>query len=177
MQWNGGTLQSAAGSPANTPLSLPNAITLNNSVVSFAGPSPFLLSGILTLNGLNDVVQVGAPAAGNSGVVNFYGQVVGSGNLTKTGVGTLLLTNTLGGPSTYTGVTTIAGGIVNVQSTSGLGASSSVVVANGASLQLQTPGAMTINRTLTLNGSGVGGNGATAESIFGNIALMPAVSC
>ena len=170
VQWNGGTLQSAAGSSANTPFALPNAITFNNSVVSVAGPSPILLSGILTLNGLNDVVQVGAPAAGNSGVVNFYGQVVGSANLTKTGAGTLLLTNTLGGASTYTGATTIAAGIVNVQSTSGLGASSSVVVANGASLQLQTPGAMTISRPLTLNGSGVSGNGAL-ESIFGNIAL------
>ena len=120
--WNGGTLQAAAGSPANTPLALPNAITFNNSVVNVAGPSPLLFSGILTLNGLNDVVQVSAPGSGNSGVANFYGQVVGFANLTKAGAGTLQLTNTLGGSAnTYTGATTVVAGILNVQSTTGLG--------------------------------------------------------
>ena len=120
--WNGGTLQAPAASPANTPLTLSNPITLNNSVVSVAGPSPILLEGIVTLSGSNNVVQVPLPAAGTAGIVNFYGQVIGTGNLTTTGAGTLLLTDTLGGANTYSGTTIIVGGIVNVQSSSGLGA-------------------------------------------------------
>ena len=51
-----------------------------------------------------------------------------------------------------------------------------MTVANGASLQLQTPTAtMTVNQAIVLNGSGVAGNGAL-ESVFGNISLTGSVT-
>src|SRR5262249_39178941 len=87
----------------------------------------------------------------------------------KLGAGTLFLTNSYGsGGSTYTGQTTIAGGALNVQSGTALGASSNVIVATGA-LQLQSAanlGGFTMSRPLFLYGSGMGSNGAL-ENVFG----------
>ncbi|MFI5356066.1 MAG: beta strand repeat-containing protein, partial [Opitutales bacterium] len=84
-------------------------------------------------------------------------------SLAKTGTGTMVLTAT----NDYKGVTDIQQGILNIQNGSALGGTSSAVgaldngtvVENGAQLQLQ--GGITVgNETLTLNGTGVGSNGA-----------------
>ena len=168
----GGTFQVASTFPANTPLSLSNAVTFNNSAVTFAGPNSVIFSGIVTLSGTNNQIAVVGATGGNAGVATFSGQIINgatAGNLTKQGAGTLFLTNTVVAASNYSGQTTIAGGILNIQT--GLpSTTTTLVVAGGATLQLQGNLAVaqgfTLARPLFLNGSGVGGNGAL-ESVFG----------
>src|SRR5262249_53290858 len=104
-------------------------------------------------------------------------QVTGAGGLTKQGAGTLSLSNAVGAASNYTGQTTVAGGILNAQSSTAVGTSSSVAVAGGATLQVQNAGAATgtVARPLVLNGGGVGGNGAL-ENVFGAVTVTGAIT-
>jgi len=90
---------------------------------------------------------VSAPLIGGSGTA---GGVAGSG-IIKTGVGTMILSGT----NTYSGGTTVSAGALNIQSNSGLGASSGVLVAAGAALQLQGTISTTTASPLTLSGTGV----------------------
>ncbi len=167
----GGTIQAATTFLANTTLTLANVVTFNNSTVVLGGPNPLIFSGIVTLNGTNNLLTVPGATGGNAGTVTFSDQIINgatAGNLSKLGAGTLFLTNALGAASTYTGQTTIAGGILNAQNAQSgvsapLGVSANVVVASGASLQLQglqsvangaaAPG-ITFSRPLFLYGSG-----------------------
>jgi hypothetical protein len=97
----GGTLQAASSFPTSTSLTLPNAVTFNNSAVTFAGANPLVFSGTVTLNGANELLTIG-----NTGGTTFSGQLVGAGGLTELGAGTLILTNALGNVSTFTGPAT-----------------------------------------------------------------------
>src|SRR5207248_2239798 len=76
--------------------------------------------------------------------------------LTKAGAGTLVLT----GANTYSGLTTVSAGILNIQNGSALGGTAAgTTVSSGATLQLQnniTVGA----EALTLSGTGASGIGA-----------------
>src|SRR5262249_35297080 len=108
-----GTLQAAASFPANTTLTLANAVTFTNSVATFAGANPILFNGggttgggYVTLGGTNNLISVV-----NTGGTILAGQVINgatAGNLSKLGSGTLFLTNSYGsGASTFTGQTTV----------------------------------------------------------------------
>ncbi len=150
-----GTMQGASTLPAGTTLTVTNPVSLTNSMVSFAGTVPLIFSGTVTLNGFTDVVSAAIAGGGTT----FSGMVTGAANLTKQGTGTLYLTNAQGFISNYTGQTNINAGIVNVQSSSALGASSSVVVANGATLQTQQKAVPVNNvQTVTITGLPTGGN-------------------
>ena len=91
-------------------------------------------------------------------LVRFAGAITGSGDLTKTGAGTLALSGT----SDYTGKTLINGGIISARAGGTLGAGGSFAsgteVAAGAKLELDpsTTGGSGVNTTwteyLTLNG-------------------------
>ncbi len=84
------------------------------------------------------------------------GALAGTGALVKNGAGSLILTAS----NTYTGATTINEGAINLQNNRGLGATNGgTTVASGAALELQGNISVT-NETLTLAGTGVGGNGA-----------------
>ncbi len=79
-----------------------------------------------------------------------------SGTLTKDSAGTL----TLAGDNTYTGLTTISAGVVNIQHANALGTTpNGTTVSSGATLQIQG-GITTGAEPLSLDGTGVGGNGA-----------------
>src|SRR5206468_2636672 len=100
------------------------------------------------------------------------GGISGPGVLTKAGPGTLVF---LGGNS-YTGATTVAAGILNVQSAGALGMpTAGVSVSSGASLQLQTITSGTISvgggKTLSLAGTGFG-NSAIQTGALGQGALV-----
>ena len=98
--------------------------------------------------------------AGGDNTSTLFSGVIqnGSGTMsfTKTGTGTL----TFSGVNTYSGLTTVNAGTLNVQSASALGTTAGgTTVASGATLQLQ--GGISIGaEPLTLNGTGVSGFGA-----------------
>ncbi|WP_009964726.1 beta strand repeat-containing protein [Verrucomicrobium spinosum] len=143
------------------------------------------ISGAFTANGLMNVgggqlsfsngVTIGAANelvlnAANGGIT--LAGVVGNNGanasaLTKTGSGTV----TLGAVNTYTGVTVINEGTMKISAsaatsssaTSALGdAAAGTVVASGATLDLN--GQMLAKEVITINGAGVGGNGALVNT-------------
>lgn len=86
------------------------------------------------------------------------------GVVTKNGTGTL----TLSGNNSYSGNTNINGGTIKIGSPTALGfggqatAAASTVVASGFTLDLN--GVVGVNESITLNGTGIGGNGALINS-------------
>ena len=132
------------------------AVTLNGAttIQSDAGTLTFNTAATsitatnqnLTIEGAGSVTISGATA----------GIAIGSGTLTKNDAGTLTLT----GPSSYTGATSITGGVVNIQNATSLGTvAGGVAVSSGAALEIQ--GTITVGaEALGLNGTGISGNGA-----------------
>jgi autotransporter-associated beta strand protein len=94
------------------------------------------------------------------------GVISGSGALTRNGTNSTL---TLTGSNTYTGITTVSGNsILNIQNNTALGGTANgTTVASGSALQLQNNITIT-GETLTLNGSGPGGNTGILRNISGN---------
>ncbi|QIF00407.1 PEP-CTERM sorting domain-containing protein [Roseimicrobium sp. ORNL1] len=89
--------------------------------------------------------------------------ITGTGSLTKTGAGTLVLSAV----NTYTGLTTVSAGILNVQSNNALGtADAGTVVASGTTLQVQ--GNIDLGaEALTLSGTGVAGQAGALVNVSG----------
>src|SRR4051812_16655761 len=107
-------------------------------------------------------------AGDGAGVATLSGAITaGGGNrdysITKTGASTF----TLSGANTYGGLTTVSGGVLNIQNSNALGSTVAGTIVNaGAALQLQ--GGISVgNEALTLNGSGVATDGAL-RNISGN---------
>ena len=102
----------------------------------------------LTGNGTIDV--------SSSNTMTFDGIITDSGNLTKSGSGTLVL----GGANQNDGIITVNAGTLEISDQYSLGSSSGgTVVADGASLKITD--AITIaNENLTLNGNGISNSGA-----------------
>lgn len=114
----------------------------------------------LTGNGTIDVTS--------SNTMTFDGIITDSGNLTKSGSGTLVL----GGANQNDGTITVNAGILEISDQYSLGSSSGgTVVADGASLKITD--AITITgESLTLNGNGVSNGGALqAANTSGTITL------
>ena len=140
-----------------------------------------------TLNALNSITTGGGAGSVNLGATtltvggattagSFGGVITGTGGLTKTGVSTQTLT----GFSTYTGVTTISGGVlsasrlanVNTASSIGMGSvsgSAADLVLNGGTLQYSAAGDASTNRLFTLGAAGaIDGSGTgPAPGSFG----------
>ena len=160
-----GALQSSAA------VTLPNTTTVGvaNGISSITLGSSgnmnalILGNGTMTLTGLNAILNV----PGSTGSIYITGVIAGATatTLTKTGAGTLSLYNA----NTYVGTTMINQGIVNLQDATGLGpaASSQVVVANGATLQLEDVAVGA--KPLLLSGNGAG-NGALENYLSGGVA-------
>ncbi len=129
------------------------------------------LSGAGTVDLRTNIFTVGDAASTTfSGVITDEATV--SGRIVKQGTGTLTLT----GANTYGGLTTINAGAINIQNNTALGTSGTgATVASGAALEMQGNITST-GQGLTLNGTGVGTNGALrnvsgANTWAGNIAL------
>lgn len=91
--------------------------------------------------------------AGNFNSV-ITGNLGGTGGFTKSGAGT----NYLSGTNTYSGVTLVSAGVLNLQNNSALG-TASATVSSGAQLQLQGGIAVTSN-PVTISGTGIASSGA-----------------
>jgi autotransporter-associated beta strand protein len=140
-------------------------------------PSITLQSGAGGLSGSGNVTaQFGgaAPASINitqGGNSSYAGVLAGTNTvLVKGGAGTL----TLAGASTYTGQTTIQGGVLRAQNSAAFG-TGSVVINAGAAVELA--GGITLANNFTSMGTGVGLGGALrnvsgANTITGSVALQ-----
>ena len=104
----------------------------------------------------------------NSGVYNVATAqtesryLTGSGNLAKTGNGTLTISGTT---NNFTGTVGITNGAIRATASDALGSSTGVTVQSGAALEYA--GGITVNRNLTINSTGVSGAGAL-RNISGN---------
>src|SRR5205085_8990463 len=107
---------------------------------TLAATNSFPTSRTLTLGGGTDTVDV---AAGFT--LTAAGLVTGAGTLTKTGGGTLVLSDA---GNNYSGGTTISGGVVSVGVDGDLGAAAGVTLNGGT---LATTADLMTARTLTVS--------------------------
>ncbi|NBX65852.1 MAG: hypothetical protein EBQ96_02535 [Proteobacteria bacterium] len=157
--YSGGTTVSGGTVAVGTDSSLGNtsgALTLNSGTLQY--DTGFTSTRNMSLGAGNGTVNTNGNNATISGVVS------GAGALTKTGAGTL----TVSGTNTYAGGTTVTGGTLNVSADNNLGAASTGLTLDGATLQYGT--GFTSNRTVTLGaGNGIidtNGQSATISGVL-----------
>ena len=137
------------------PTVLTNNVTVNNGAIigstdNTGGNSS--ISGTVTLSGsstINNTVDFG-----------ISGVIAGSGNYTKTGIGTL----TVSGNNTYSGTTTVNTGVLRLNSSTALGAiAGTTTVSAGASLDLNGVN-YSLAEPITINGGGYSSTGVILNS-------------
>jgi outer membrane autotransporter protein len=160
------------GTGASIDISLLDNTVSGTTLGSIAGNGTILLgSKNLTVGSNNNSTLF-------SGIISDGGEGGGAGgSLTKVGTGTLILT----GQNTYTGLTTVSAGILNIQDGSALGATTTgTIVSSGATLRLQG-GISVATEALTISGAGAAGqNGAlvnvSGTNNYGGLLTLGAVS-
>ena len=165
-------------------LSLGHNLALQNSALDTTGlsgsaPTVTFATTTPSLGGLNGSVNLAAAISSGYGSVTALTLNPGAGNpsyagtiadgasgmtLTKSGAGT----QTLSGPNTYTGATTVSGGDLLLNNINAISNSAPVAVASGASLQLNAAGTYAIGGTLSLVGPGLAGTADPGALFFGN---------
>ena len=139
---------SGLGTPPDSPT--PGHLTIGTATLTTTADVTLEVTRGTELTGTG-TFSIGAGTA-----LTINGVVSGTGAITKTGTGTLAL----GGANTYAGVTTISAGIVRVQDSDGLGGAGVTTITSGAAIEIDGTG-LTIDEPISsLNGTGVGGNGA-----------------
>jgi autotransporter-associated beta strand protein len=105
----------------------------------------------------------------SAGTLTINGGIGGSGGLTKNGAGMLLLP----GADSYTGVTTVSAGVLDVQTPAALGNNTSITVAAAGTLQIDGAG-LNFSQTLNLSGTLASLNGS--NTWLGKISTLAATS-
>ena len=200
--WLGANATSGAGNTvlgtSSNPVTLTNEASLMTAAAITIGKNITLMSGstaTATLGGVtadvstfSGTISLGSNTTAGRGVtlsavsggtVNFSGVISDPAGLsgtrgvvTKAGAGTVVLS----AANTYAGATVVNSGALNLRNSAALGSTAGGTTVNaGAELQLQ--GGIAVGaESLTLNGTGVGGNGALRNmsgnnSWAGNITL------
>jgi autotransporter-associated beta strand protein len=169
-----GTLE-LTGSLASTDVRIGVGSTLLSANGGLAGTSTVAANGTLAL-GANEAIGslTGSGAVnlgGNTlgvGAGTFSGVVGGTGELQKTGAGTL----TLSGTNTHTGTTRVSGGILSVGADANLGAAGASVALDGGTLQ--TTQSLSTTKAFDVSANGGALNVATGTSVVMGGALSGA---
>jgi fibronectin-binding autotransporter adhesin len=133
--------------------------------LSFSGGTLQTTGSFTTARGAN-LNAAGGTIDIASGSLTDSGVISGTGSLTKSSAGTLILS----GANTYTGATTITGGILQANSNAALGSLTSGAVTISAGGTLDIGGNPTANnanfgaKQFNIAGTGAGGNGAITNS-------------
>lgn len=94
-----------------------------------------------------------------AGTLSARGIVSGDQDLTKSGLGTLVLSNA----NSYAGDTTVSAGVLRIQNSAALGTTAgNTIVREGGELQMQGGISVAAGETLSLTGTGAGGTGSAA---------------
>lgn len=156
----------------------------NNSAVTINGPSGYFqvggnsldeTIGSLAGSGIAEILNGRTLiAGGNNGSTTFSGEIAGvGGKFTKTGSGKMILT----GATSFTGLLTVAGGILEVGPGGSIASAGGVATVLGAQLTGKTP--YTINGGLTNLGRVTGdvtinGNVSSANGMLPGATSIPA---
>jgi fibronectin-binding autotransporter adhesin len=138
-----------------------NLITLGGGTLNYTGASG---SSVSTTN-TNMSLAAGTTSTLNNanGTVTISANIAGSGNLNKSGAGTVVLSSN---SSSYSGAISVNEGVLNIRANNALGTTAGgTSVASGAVLQVQ--GGITVSDDLNLSGGGVSTTGAL-RSISGD---------
>jgi autotransporter-associated beta strand protein len=135
----GGTLRVESNSALGT-----GAVTTTGSVLDYA--NGITLANPIVIDSNTTQLQVLAGSATQAGAIS---ELNGPRPLEKIGAGTLVLS----GANTYTGGTTISGGILSISSDANLGAASGALTFDGGTLQ-KTGGVLSTARNVVLNSGG-----------------------
>jgi autotransporter-associated beta strand protein len=163
--WNLGAANSAT----------PHTLTVANGIIavfSASGTGTYIIGATSGTNIGTGILTLATSATGfifndsrtNGGFLRIDAIVSGaSTNVTKTGVGTVIL----GGANTYTGTTTVGSGVLNIQNATALGTTASgTTVSSGATLQLQ--GGITVGaEALAITGTGTTGQNGALVNVSG----------
>ena len=170
---NGGTLALSGGVAIGDTSAVSIANTAGATLLLNASETVGSLAGG---GGTGGEVQLGANTltTGDATSTAFAGAITGTGGISKVGAGTL----TLSGSSSYSGVTTLAGGVLNVGTFSDYGVNGSLgnratdgggnvgILFRGGTLQYTGATAQSTNRAIRINADGGGGSsgGATIDA-------------
>jgi autotransporter-associated beta strand protein len=159
LTWNGGTVANSSGST----ITLTNPVTFAAPTVGYSGPNDLVLSANPAILSTSKTFDISAGKLTVSGIINDSTATYG---LTKTGAGTLSLTNSA---NTYTGATTISGGVLEISTLAYAGAASSIgnssnaaanlVFAGGTFKLTPSPSGNITDRSFTLTGNTTLDNG------------------
>lgn len=155
----GGTTDSAAlgGSPKTVNI---GGVATSGTLQILSGQyDPDLSTKTFSISAGGGTIDVGL---GGLFILNANAQLTGSGNLTKSGLGTFRMGSTFAG---FTGNVLINEGILNVTNAAAIGGgSATITVSNGATLDIGTTVVLTYSKNITATGFGVDGVGAVVNS-------------
>lgn len=155
-----------AGTGETTDRVINLAGTTGGGTIDQSGTGTLAFSSDFTATGAGDKTLL--LQGSTSGVGLISGAIVNNSganttSLVKDGTGTWTLT----GANTYTGTTTVSGGVLNIQNANALGGTAGgTIVSNGGALQLQGDIAV-LGEGLTLHGTGIASDGAM-RNVSGN---------